>query len=197
MLRGIKMGKDVRLPEPQPYDGTIYQQQPYTQPGYYYPPPKRKKKFTAVKAIAATGAIVVPVVTVVLLYSMVVGLAPSCACVPNGIFGDVEVLDSTSVIVEFGKVGGEPRPMDLQIELALDRWHEWSYSFEHNGDGELIPQNGNAVASITYADLADNQKVNVGDRLSITGLEPDTEYTINLIWASTGDLITSTTFSTL
>jgi hypothetical protein len=196
MLRGIKMGKDVRMPEPERYDSEIYQQPPYPQPGYIYPPPERKKKSTMVRAILATAAVMISTAVAALLYIMMIGTAPSCACVPTGAFGEVEVLDPTSARVSFREISMDPRPKDLSINLERNGVGEGSYSFVSNDEGELLLTDGTSVGTIIYEDLANNQKVNIGDRLSITGLEPDTVHTIKLYWVPTGDLITSTTFTT-
>jgi hypothetical protein len=190
MLRGIETGKDVGLPEP--YDSKIYP----PQPGDCFPPPERKKRSTAVRAIVATAVVVIPIALVAFMYTMVIGTAPGCACIVTGAFGEVEVLNSTSVIVEFDKVSHDPPAMDLEISLMKDGVYEGWYSFRSHDEGALILRDGDNVGAIAYEDLADNRKVNRGDRLSITGLEPDAEYTIRLIWVPTGDLITTTNFAT-
>ncbi len=197
MSRGITTDKNSGIPEHEQYHQEIYQQQPYPPLVYYHPPQNQKKKFPAVKAIVATVAIVVPTVVVALLYLMVIGLAPSgCGCPPIGTFGEVDVVDPTSVMVTFGRFNNDPRPTDLEIILMEDGGAKAVYSFPTNGDGELIPANGAGVGIIEYEDLANNQKINVGDELLITSLKPDSDYTIWLIWEPTGDEIMSTTFST-
>lgn len=161
------------------------------------PESTKKSKLTALRAIATVSAFLAPMALTAIVYVTVSGFTwVGCGCaIPVGEFGDVEVLSPTNVEVDFGKISGEPRPMDLQVELEWNLWRGL-YSFGNNGDGELILSNGNRVGTIKFADLADNWKVNIGDQLRITDLVPDSNYIIRLYWEPTGDLITSTSFST-
>ena len=162
------------------------------------PEDAKKNKFTALRAIATVSAFLAPMVLAAIIYVTMSGITfGGCGCaIPVGEFGDVGIVGPTSVNVDFGDIQGEPRPVDLQVELEWDMLIVGSYVFVHNGEGELILSSGQAVGRITYADLSDNWKVNIGDQLKITNLEPDSNYIIRLYWGPTGDLITSTSFST-
>jgi hypothetical protein len=116
--------------------------------------------------------------------------------VPVGTWGAKTVNSNTAVNVDFGKVNPEPYPVDLEIILVRNGTIEGKYSFSNNFDGPLILSAGADVGTLTYADLADNQKINIGDQLRMTNLAPDSDYTLKMIWGPTGDQITSTTFST-
>lgn len=178
MLRGIKMEnpeQELRGPED-----------------------AKKNKFTALRAIATVSAFLAPMALAAIIYMVVGGISlGGCGCaIPVGEFGDVDVVGPTSVNVDFGEISWHPRPMDLLVLLQRDPGTEGWYSFGNNGEGELILSSGQAVGTITYADLANNWKVDIGDQLRITNLDPDSNYIIRLYWVPTGDLITSTSFST-
>ncbi len=116
--------------------------------------------------------------------------------VPTGVWGQKIVLSSTEVHVEFGKVSSDPRPTQLKIILIRNMTVEGTYVFTSDFDGPLALSSGTNVGTLTYADLADNERINTGDKLMITNLWPGSDYIIRMIWAPTGDQITSTTFST-
>jgi hypothetical protein len=104
-------------------------------------------------------------------------------------------LSPTEVRVEFGKVSGEPRPTQLVIKLMKDDEEIGTYEFQTNEDGPLILIEGEDVGNLTYIDLANNEKVNVGDGIRIEDLSPNSEYVIAMFWAPTSDCITETYFS--
>lgn len=142
--------------------------------------------------------VAITVVLAAVLYIMVIGLAPSGTSVPTGVWGTKTLVSNTAWNVEFGKVSGEPKPVDLEIILVRNLTTEGKYTFVDNTDGDLqySPGSGTDICDMTYADLADNAKVNTGDVLKLTNLLPGSDYTIRMIWGPTGDQITSTTFST-
>jgi hypothetical protein len=76
--------------------------------------------------------------------------------------------------------------------------HQGTYGFTSPYDGSLAFMHGSVWdrAYIEYDDLSDNGRVNIGDRLALTGLAPQSDYTIKMLWAPTGDQITSASFST-
>jgi flagellin-like protein len=146
--------------------------------------------------IATILMVAITVVLAAVLYIMVIGLAPSGSVIPTGTWGAKTVVSNTTVNIDFGKVNPEPKPVDLEVILTEDGTDEGKYSFSSNDDGPLNLASGVNVATLTYADLADNQKVNIGDQLKMTGLNPGSDYVLKMIWSSSGDQITSTTFST-
>lgn len=116
--------------------------------------------------------------------------------VPTGTWGAKMPISNTAYDVDFGKISPEPQPMDLKIILVRNLTVEGTYSFTSNFDGPLSLTGGTNVGTLTYADLADNEKVNIGDRLRLRNLAPNSDYTLKMIWGPTGDQITSTTFTT-
>lgn len=148
--------------------------------------------------IATILMVAITVVLAAVLYIMVIGLAPSGTNVPTGVWGTKTPVSSTAYNVDFGKVSGEPRPMDLEIILVMNVTNQGTYSFQTNDDGDLafVQGSGSDIGDIEYADLANNQKINTGDTLYLTNLAPQSDYQIKMMWAPTGDQITSGSFST-
>ncbi len=116
--------------------------------------------------------------------------------IPTGTWGAKTPVSNTAYNVDFGKVNPEPQPIDLRIILIRNGTTEGMYSFSSNDDGPLYLDGGTNVGTLTYADLADNQRINIGDQLKLTNLYPNSDYTLKMVWGPTGDQITSTTFST-
>jgi flagellin-like protein len=156
----------------------------------------RKDEEGVSPVIATILMVAITVVLAAVLYIMVIGLAPTGSVIPTGTWGAKTVNSNTAVNVDFGKVNPEPKPVDLEIILVRNGTDEGKYSFAGNTDGALTLASGTNLGTMTYADLADNEKVNIGDQLRLTGLSPNSDYTLKMIWSSTGDQITTTTFST-
>ena len=179
-----------------------YPPQAYPPPYYipYAPPKKDDKKLWIVVVIVIIVVFVLPMVMAAGLYFVVIGLAPTDfppgAQVPTGTWGAKTIVSNTAVNIDFGKVNPEPMPVNLEIILVRNLTTEGVYSFSGNDDGALTLSRGVNIGTLTYADLADNQRINIGDQLKLTGLNPNSDYTIKMIWVPTGDQITSTSFST-
>lgn len=186
---------------PEPEAQPVYPQQ-YQQPyPYYYPPPPPKttgKTIIAIVVLVLIVATVVPTVLAMIMYGLVGGTTTHPVAVPTGTWASKDILSSSTVIVEFGKVSGDPRPTDLGIILVRNGTAEGSYFFMTNTDGALAFKAGSGydIADVEYQDIADNQKVNAGDSLTFTALLPNSGYTLRMIWEPTGDQISVTTFST-
>ncbi|MHA1962289.1 MAG: hypothetical protein ACW99U_18955 [Candidatus Thorarchaeota archaeon] len=116
---------------------------------------------------------------------------------PTGSFDSVESNNTTTALAVFGSISNNPEPVNLVIQLETDTTIA-RYSWNGNGDGEVLERNPIDVdlGSITYHDLENNEEVNEEDYLYISGLSPDSDYTIRLIWSPTGDAITWSSFST-
>lgn len=104
---------------------------------------------------------------------------------------------NTTAEYVFLKIQPDPKPTDLKVVLELNGTDYGVYVFQSDEDGLLAFENGVDVCDMEYVDLADNEKVNVGDTLRLTELSPDSQYVLRLIWAPTGDVITTWSFSTL
>lgn len=116
---------------------------------------------------------------------------------PTGSFDSVEANNTTTALAVFGSISNNPEPVNLMIQLETDTTMA-RYSWNGNGDGEVLERNPTHpdLGTITYHDLENNEEVNEGDYLYISGLSPDSDYTIRLIWDPTGDEITWGSFST-
>jgi hypothetical protein len=186
---------------PQQYPPQYPQQYPppaYPPPYYmpYAPPKKNDKTLLIVVVVIIAVFVVVPIILSAVLYSMVTGFEPRGMVVPTGTWGAKTIVSNTAVNVDFGKINPESRPVDLEIILVRNGTAEGIYMFTSNDDGPLILTWGEYVGTLTYADLADNQRINIGDQLKMTNLHPNSDYRLMMIWVPTGDQITSTTFST-
>ncbi len=157
----------------------------------------RKDEEGVSPVIATILMVAITVVLAAVLYIMVIGLAPSGSVIPTGTWGKKTPVSNTAYDVDFGRVNPDPKPVDLEIILLRNGTFEGKYSFSNNDDGVLTLAPGSTdVGTITYVDLADNQKVNIGDKLKMTNLYPDSSYDLVMIWSATGDQITSTSFDT-
>lgn len=176
-------------------------QQPYPPPTYYPVPPPAKQDNTALTIVLVLVIIfvVLPVILSVVLYFFVIGLPPSSGNFgdpPTTQWGSIDVRSSTSADIQFMRFSYEPRPTQLRIILVRNGTDEGTYTFPTNDDGLLTLTDGTDVGTLTYADLADNQRVNAGDEIRMTNLMPGGDYTIIMMWSPTGDQITSKNFST-
>ena len=111
-------------------------------------------------------------------------------------WGSLRIVSSTEVRVDFSKVASEPRPTLLTIKLMKDDEYIGTYAFQTNEDGPLMLIEGEDVGNLTYSDLADNQKVNVGDSIRIEDLSPHSDYVIAMFWTPTDDCMTEMYFRT-
>jgi hypothetical protein len=187
-------------PQQQPQYPQQYPPQYYGPPYYppYQPPKSDDKKIVKIVIIVVIVVLVLPTVLAAILYFMVIGLAPSGISVPTGVWGTVIIVSSTAVNIDFGRINPEPNPMDIDIVLVRNGTTQGMYRFGSPFDGVLSFSVGSGIdiADISYSDLADNQRVNVGDQLQLTRLNPNSDYRIMMIWGPTGDQISSRNFST-
>jgi hypothetical protein len=175
-------------------------QQPYP-PQTYYPVPPPPKPDTTVQTIVLVLVIVfvvLPVILSVVLYFFVIGLAPSddFSQVPSGQWGPVNLQSSTSAEISFAGMSQSVRPVQLNIYLVRNGTDEGRYTFPSNDDGQLSYADGINVGTLTYDDLAENGRINTGDKIVMTNLSPSSDYTIIMLWGPTGDLIAQSNFST-
>ncbi len=147
--------------------------------------------------IATILMVAITVVLAAVLYIMVIGMTPPTDLPPTGVLTPPKYLDATTVDIEFAKLNPEPAPMKLEISLIRNGTEEGKYGFSSNDDGVLTLISGQDVGTLTYYDLADNQKVNIGDRIRLSDLTPNSDYNLIVIWSPSGDKITSKEFRTL
>jgi hypothetical protein len=113
---------------------------------------------------------------------------------PVGTWGSKTV--GQEVTVEFGHMSSQQKPTDLNLVLIMNDTTAGRYAFTSNNDGELIFFNGEEVGTLTYSDLADNERIDAGDEIALTDLAPGSDFELLMIWAPTGDRMASTTFTT-
>lgn len=115
---------------------------------------------------------------------------------PGNPWPPIVLVSPTAANVRLGHYEPHPNPTDLKVILELNGTQSGVYRFQNNDDDVLIFESGTNIATIHYADLADNQHVNPGDVLKITDLYPDSDYVLKLIWSPTNDVVDSWKFST-
>ncbi|MCK5292279.1 MAG: hypothetical protein KAR39_09735 [Thermoplasmata archaeon] len=194
----MNLKPEEQQPQPPPQYPPQGHGPPYYQP---YPPPKRDdKKIVILLVIVIIVIMVVPMITAAILYSFVRDLGPTdlppSSHVPVGAWGDKTIMSPTEVWVDFGWLSPAPRPVDLQIILRKNDTDEARYYFVHDRADTLDLVVGIWLGTMTYVDLADNQLVDMGDQLRMTGLAPNSDYLLRMIYYPTGDQITMTSFST-
>jgi len=116
---------------------------------------------------------------------------------PVGQFANVAVNSNTEAVATFAKISTFPEPMKFRIFLRVNSTIWGTYEWTSNDDGTVLTLvSGDDVGTFTYRDLAENQKVNSGDELRMTGLAPSSDFTLKLIWKANGDQIHSIDFTT-
>ncbi len=150
------------------------------------------------------------------LYMIIVELMPTVEDKSEPCEWAMGVGSSTSAAIEFGDYGGTPGPgspspscrTDLIEKLYDNAWppalkvvlsndtHSGTYHFQSFEDGALILDRGDHMGNLTYLDLANNNKINVGDVLRLEGLGPGSNYILEIVWDSTDEVIAVAYFST-
>lgn len=116
--------------------------------------------------------------------------------IPTGSIDDIDNIGATTATVILGKIEYNPPPTHLGFRF-INETDSVTFRWQDNiADGSYQPFNKPTTIAITFNDVDGNDEVNKGDFLALTGLAPSTEYTIQLIWAPTGDCMTETYFST-
>jgi flagellin-like protein len=147
--------------------------------------------------IATILMVAITVVLAAVLYIMVMNIGPPIDMAPIGKWDSPEVKSSTEVNVGWAKISSDTKPLELEMVLIMNSTGEGTYSFTSNDDGVLIVSEGDDIGTLTYADLANNGKVNTGDTMKMTNLVPGSEYKLIMLWKPKGDSMDSTTFTTL
>jgi flagellin-like protein len=150
---------------------------------------------TAVSPIIAT--ILMVAITVVLagvLYVMVMGLSGgSSDLAPLGSWHNVEPTGNTTARLVFGSFSYEIKPIEIKFSIT-----DGSNNTEVQFSGPLIMKFTNLtligdntdIINVEYEDMNWQQnRVSAGDKLHLTGLEPETQYTITVIHIPTQSVI--------
>jgi hypothetical protein len=97
----------------------------------------------------------------------------------------VEETSSTTAKVTFSKVFCDAPPSLLKVILTVND-EDTLYSIPGDETGVVLTVvSGENIGTIVYQDLKQNGRVELGDNLAISGLTPDTEYRIHLVWEAT------------
>lgn len=115
---------------------------------------------------------------------------------PYGVWSAKTIISPTEVVVDFGAINPRVKPVEIKLTLTRNDTIEGTYGFLDNDDGVLALTSGADVGTLTYSDSWDNGWIDVGDQIMLSGLSPGSHYKLEMIWAPTGDRITSTTFAT-
>lgn len=177
-----------------------------------HPEPKRDhRKLRRGVLISMSVAIIVLLILFAALYFLVGGLKPTAPCClnPTGRFESAEATSNTTATVEFAGFSLTPAPEELTIVVEtslslglfgfplLDSFYltfEGTYFFPDNDDGvQLLFERGFDLADVQYKDYADNELVNGGDVLRLSGLGPGMTYTVKCLWED-GTELDSITF---
>lgn len=141
--------------------------------------------------------VAITVVLAAVLYIMVIGLAPTTTTTkPSGAWGPVVPESNSTAKATFGGFSADPAPVNLKIKLQKTATDAGTYSFPGNGDQTTLKlDSGSPQGTIVYFDNIDNSRANQGDYLMMSGLTPNTQYSIMLLW-SDGSQLDLETFST-
>ena len=189
-------------PQPPPEQPVLPEgyQQPQQPP--YLPPQAPPKKVdttlvAAIVVIVVVIATVVPVTLVLFLWPSETPAEDPCqfGYVPTGVFGPVLPTSNTTVEATFAGFSRDPPAICIKILLETGA-QSGLYEFPSNEDGVVLTlSSGDDMGAITYIDNVDNEKINAGDQLLLSGLTPNSDYTIIMIWGPTGDTLDTDNFS--
>lgn len=162
------------------------------QPPYYRPPEPPKRVDTlliSVIVIVVVIATVLPVTLFLLLLPPPTYMEPTCGSgAPTGQIAKASADSNTTATVTFFEFSTDPPPVCLDIILERDI-RIGLYEFPSNEDGVELDFIGmNYLGAITYRDFQDNGEINQGDQLLLSGLTPESTYTIEVIWSPNGYL---------
>ncbi|UCD91617.1 MAG: type IV pilin N-terminal domain-containing protein [Methanobacteriota archaeon] len=145
--------------------------------------------------IATILMVAITVVLAAVLYIMVIGLAPPPGDRPPPGQFNARATSNTTAEAEFAGFSQSPPPINLKIVLSTDT-ASGTYAFGANADGTVLAlESGVSMGTITYRDYANNNLVNTGDELLMTGLDTGTFYTIKMLWKD-GSSMDTKTFAT-
>ncbi len=186
----------------------------YYQPMPYYPPQGPSPDKDVGKALGIVALIVIVIVVIIVIlaliaffYIVVVGFGGTgdmYYSTPVGAWNSVDATSSTTAELHFGTFSTSVAPTDIMVYVREDGTSAGHLVFT----GDTIPTpatmnwiDGPSGASAEYMDYNyHGGLINAGDYITLEGLNPDTQYTIELYYipsdstiAMTGD---GTTFTT-
>jgi flagellin-like protein len=152
-----------------------------------------RERIEAVSPVVATILMVaMTVVLTALLYIMVMGMTGNV--MENTRWGAIrlDTVDATTFDLEFRKIEPLAKPMQIQVIIEYNITQA-RYSFATNGDGDLTFFTGTDICDMTYNDQADDSTVSTGDYIRVSNLPSGGVFTVYILDATTGGMITSKT----
>ncbi len=156
--------------------------------------PERETQSKALKVVGIVAIIIAASLLVIVVY-MTQGLVNGVHA-PIGTWSAKAIMSPTEVTVDFGTMSSRVEPVDIRLIMVMNDTTEGMYGFHHNEDGALVFLSGTEARTLIYSDLTDNGWIDVGDQIMLSGLSPGSDYELHMIWAPTGDRITSVAFAT-
>lgn len=151
------------------------------------------------KELIALVVVIVILAIVALLLMMFLQPAPRPGTQQEHILtiSNVEVTNATTANVTFGEPTTSPHPVKLKVILSTSA-ESGVYIFPSNDNGvTLIRTSGDNMGTMVYMDSQNNEKIDPGDMLLLTGLEDGTAHNISFLWEPNDNLIDYQKFVTL
>lgn len=173
--------------------GQYYQPMPYIPP----PMPSSDRDVGKVIGIVALVIVIIIIVTVVLaavLYVMVIGMGDiDFVSTPVGSWNSVEATSSTTAKLTFGFFIEEVAPTDLQILIREEGSNIGYILWADDTSSTTVDMNWINGPAGVYAEYSDfipaGDEINQGDFITLYGLEPDTSYSIEVIYLPTDSIM--------
>ncbi len=147
--------------------------------------------------IATILMVAVTVVLASVLYVMIVGMGSGSAdLAPLGIWSSSDITGNTTATYTFGSFSYDVIPIDIKIivqEGDNQTFTEFTGRLQNKTTPMFLTGNNTDTMSITYQD--NNWGANTiggGDKLFISGLQPDTVYTVRVFHKPSDQIIQMT-----
>ncbi len=172
----------------------------YYQPAPYGPPPVRSPDEEVGKAlgIVALIIIIVVVVTVILaavLYVMVIGMSGPMdfMSTPVGSWNGMEATSSTTAKLTFGHFSEDVVPTDLQIMVREGGSGAGYILWTGDTSSTTVDMDWVGGPAGAYAEYSDfnptGGEIDIADFITLSGLEPDTTYSIEVYHLPTDSVV--------
>ena len=155
---------------------------------------KKRKNSEAVSPVIATILMVaITVVLAAVLYVMVMGFGTGTANTPTGAFTGTPASVTGGYKLSFGVVSPETKFTDCKVTISVNGAQQTAQAITGT---PLAVNTFTAPNTVTWTDLAADGKISVGDSLYLTGAVAATQYTVTIIFATTGGQICAQTWTT-
>jgi len=151
-------------------------------------------KVVIIVVIIVLLVILIPIILGAVLYFMVSGLVSSDGqpTAPVVSFGPTQAFPSNRFSVPVVTVDRSAALAGFRVRLTADFGPGLCIGSCTLADGLL---DGNGALTLTFTDLDAAGTLTGGDSFSLEGTVPGTTYTLNLLWAASGNLIASRTIN--